>query len=218
MRTSRIGVIALGIAVGLSAVSFAASDAAAQKGSVQIGSGKKGSAQKDSAQKDSTSNASKSSTKKGVPSKESIEKGVTAYLARDYAGATAAFEEAVRVDPTRAYAYYMLGQALRAEKKYEEAEAAWQKGVSRANTDPNTRCKLLFVIADMREEQHRWDEAISAWKEYSAFLASAPKITGFPETATERIKVIEKRKEMQTEYGKTKDRIEQRERDATSGT
>ena len=201
MRSGRFGTIALGAVLGFSALSFSAVSLSAREAR-----GAEGSAP----------TASKGKKAK-APSQEHIDKGVAAYLAKNYAGATAAFEEAVRVDPNRAYAYYMLGQALRAEKKLDDADTAWQKGLQRASKDPNTRVKLLFVVADLREEQRRWDDAIAAWKDYSSFLASAPRVKGYPETATERIRVIEKRKEMEVEYGKVRERIEQREQDAATG-
>ena len=206
MRLGGIGIVALGFALSISAASFE-SEAAGVKASASTAS-------KSNA---STSTAPKNKKPPPPPSQEHIDKGVASYLAQDYPAATAAFQDAVRVDPNRAYPYYMLGSALRAEKKLTEAETAWRNGLQRAAKEPNTRVKLMFVLADILEQQMRWDEAIVAWNEYSAFLEAAPKLKGFPETAVERVKVIERRKEMEVEYGKVKERIEQRERDIAAG-
>ena len=199
MRYFSIGIVALGFMLSMSSVSFAEKPKPSKGSASASASG-------------STASASKP---KASPSQELIVRGTGAYMARDYAGATAAFQAAVAADPNRAYAYYMLGQAFRAEKKLDDADAIWQKGLSLAARDPNTRVKLLFVIADLREQQGRWDDAIAAWKAYADFLAAVPKVKGYPATATERIQVIERRKAMEADYGKVKERIQQRERDVT---
>ena len=173
-----------------------------------------------SAPKKSTVSASASTSSnkpKASPSQEHIDRGIAAFTARDIDGAMTAFEDAITAEPARAYCYYMLGQVQRIQKKLDDADATFQKGLQRAARDPNTRVKLLFVIADTREQMRRWDDAITAWKAYADFLASAPKLKGYPETATARIQVIERRKTMEVDYGKVRERIQQRERDVEVG-
>jgi len=107
----------------------------------------------------------------------------------------------------------MLGQAFLADKKIDQAEGAWQTALRYANSDPVVRAKILFVLADLREQQGRWDDAIKAWKAYADFIASEPKAKGYPATPTERIRIIEKRQELEAKYAKVKERIAQREQD-----
>ena len=147
------------------------------------------------------------------PFMELIVKGSSAYVARDFPTAISTYQGAIQKTPNRPLGHYMLGQAFLADKKIDQAEGAWQTALRYANSDPVVRAKILFVLADLREQQGRWDDAIKAWKAYADFIASEPKAKGYPATPTERIRIIEKRQELEAKYAKVKERIAQREQD-----
>jgi tetratricopeptide (TPR) repeat protein len=164
--------------------------------------------------------ATKRTDPKGItgisPFMELIAKGSASYVARDYATAVTTFQEAIQKAPNRALGHYMLGQAFLADKKPDEADGAWQTALRYAEKDPVLRAKALFVIADLREQQKRWDDALTAWKAYADYVASEAKANGYAATPTDRTRVIEKRKELETKYAKVKERIAQREQDAAA--
>lgn len=201
MRYRWPGLVALGMALSLSSLSFAEDEADA---------------------KESKSAAKKRTDPKGItgisPFMELIVKGNAAYVARDYATAISTYQEAIQKAPNRALGHYLLGQAFVADKKLDEADGAYHTANRYAEKDPVMRAKALFVIADLREQQQRWDDAQTAWKAYGDFVAATPKANGYPNTPPARLKVIEKRKELEKQYGKVKERIAQREQDVTKGS
>src|SRR4051812_11091617 len=61
--------------------------------------------------------------KRGIsPYMELVVKGEAAFVARDVPGATAAFQEAIKLDPTKALAFYRLGEVEADGGKLEEAD------------------------------------------------------------------------------------------------
>ncbi len=170
--------------------------------------------------KGSKSATTKRTDPKGItgisPFMELIAKGSASYVARDFATAVTTFQEAIQKSPNRALGHYMLGQAFLADKKPDEADGAWQTALRYAEKDPVLRAKTLFVIADLREQQQRWDDALTAWKAYADYVASEANAKGYPATPTDRTRVVEKRKELETKYAKVKERIAQREQDAAA--
>ena len=202
MRYGTLGILIVGLALCFSSTSLASSSTKKPAKSMSASSMSSSSSSNASAARQTDT------TVKGL-----IEKGVAAYMASDYDNAVEYFQQAIKADPSRPYSYYMLGQAFRASKNLDDALNIWQRGLQRATKDPNTRIKLMFVIADILEQQQRWDDAIAAWKQYADFLEAAPKLKGYPDTAAERIRVIERRKAMDAENAKVKERIQQRERE-----
>lgn len=150
------------------------------------------------------------------PFQELVNKGNAAYVARDFAGAIARYQEAITKRPNHPLGHYLLGQAYLADNKLSEADSAWQSALRYSDKDPVTRAKVLFVTADLRERQQKWDEAIEAWKAYGQFVGANQNAKGYPATATERQKIVEQRKDLATKYGAVKERIAQRERDAAA--
>ena len=150
------------------------------------------------------------------PFMERINEGNAAYIARDFPTAIGKYQEALKEEPNRALGHYMLGQAFLADKKLKEADEAWQSALRFAEKKPALKAKVLFVIADLREQQMRWDDAAEAWKAYAQFVGANPNANGYPNTATERQKTVETRKDLEAKYGKVKERIAQREKDAAA--
>jgi tetratricopeptide (TPR) repeat protein len=200
MRYGWPGLVAFGLILSASSLSFAGEEAQGAKGS--------------------KSATTKRTDPKGItgisPFMELIAKGSASYVARDYATAVSTFQEAIQKAPNRALGHYMLGQAFLADKKPDQADGAWQTALRYAEKDPVLRAKTLFVIADLREQQQRWDDALTAWKAYADYVASEANAKGYPATPADRTRVVEKRKELETKYAKVKERIAQREQDAAA--
>lgn len=207
MRHRWPGLIAFGLALSFSTLAFAADEEKAD-----------GKADGKAEAKEQSQPPGKDP--KGIrgisPFMERINEGNAAYIARDFPTAISKYQEALKQAPNRALGHYMLGQALLADKKVQEADEAWQNALRFAEKDPVMKAKVLFVIADLREQQQRWDDAIEAWKAYAQFVGANPNANGYPNTSTERQKALETRKELETKYAKVKERIAQREKDAAA--
>ncbi|WP_437778413.1 hypothetical protein [Sorangium sp. So ce1097] len=144
------------------------------------------------------------------PYMEQILKGQASFVARDIPGAIAAFQEAIKLDPTKMLGFYRLGEAMLESANQAEAEAAWTTALGKKGTEA-LHAKVLFCLADLRERQKSWQGAREAWGTYGAFVTSNPKAGGYPATATERQKQIDRRVKDEKDYAAVKERIVQRE-------
>jgi tetratricopeptide (TPR) repeat protein len=149
--------------------------------------------------------------KRGIsPYMELIAKGEAAFVARDLPGAVTAFQEAIKLDPEKMLGFYRLGEAQLESGKPDEADVTWQAALSKKGPD-DLSAKVLFVIADLRERQRKWQASKEAWGAYAAFLQSHPKAAGYPATAAERQKQADRRMKDETDYGTVKERIAKRQ-------
>lgn len=144
------------------------------------------------------------------PYMELIAKGEAAFVARDLPGAVSTFQEAIKLDAEKMLGFYRLGEALLASGKVDDADSTWQTALSKKGTD-DLNGKILFVIADLRERQHKWQAAKDAWAAYAAFLQGHSKVLGYPATAIERQKQADRRMKDETDYGAVKERIKKRQ-------
>lgn len=133
-----------------------------------------------------------------------------AYTARDFQGAIAGYRDAIQEDPQNPLGHYLMGEAQLAAGNTAEAEASWSSGMRYVGTDDVLHAKLLFVIADLRERQGRWDDAKKAWQDYGGFVTAHPNAKGYVATATERNRTIDVHTDLDTKYAAVKARIEQR--------
>jgi tetratricopeptide (TPR) repeat protein len=144
------------------------------------------------------------------PYNPKIQKGIGLYAARDYAGAAVAFKDDIAAEPAAPLPYYLLAEAQIAAGSLADADASLQAGLARADTNDNVKCKILFVLADLRERQGNLENARKAWEQYAQFVASHPASNGYIATATERIRVIDQHFELDKKYAPVRQRIEQR--------
>lgn len=144
------------------------------------------------------------------PYMEQISKGEASFLARDFPGAVAAFQEAIKLDTEKMLGFYRLGEAMLASGKTDDAEATWQTALGKKGTE-ELNARLLMMLADLKERTHKWQPAKDGWAAYAAFLQNHPKAFGFPATAIERQKVIDKRIKDEADYGEVKTRIAKRQ-------
>lgn len=157
--------------------------------------------------------------RKGIsPYMELVLKGDAAFVARDVPGAIAAYQDAIKMKPDELMAFYRLGEAEQDSGKLDDAGKTWEAALSRTcrqgcdihNTSANMKAKVLFVIAGLRERQQKWAAAKDAWESYAAFVKANPKVPGYPATALDRIKQVDRRVALEADYGKVKERIAQR--------
>ena len=148
--------------------------------------------------------------KRGIsPYMELIVKGQTAFVTHDVPSALAAFQDAIKLEPEKVLGYFYLAEVLVDDAKLEDADKMLGLALARRGPD-DLRAKVLFAVASLRERQQRWQPAKEAWNAYLSFCQSSPRARGFPGTATERMKQIDRRMRDEVEYGKVKDRIAKR--------
>lgn len=152
---------------------------------------------------------------KGIsPFWESVNKGDSALLARDFEGAIAAYKDAITREPQNPLGHYRLGEAEVLKGDLKEADGAFQTGLRFVGTQAAVKAKLEFAIADLRERQQQLDDATKSWTDYEQFTTQDKNAKGFPATGTERKKVIEAWKKTSAESAEVKTRIEKRLKEA----
>jgi len=140
-----------------------------------------------------------------------IQKGDSAYIARDFDAAIGAYRAEVQKNPSSAAAHFRLGQAELAKGDSAEAELSWQAALRFAAKDEALKSKVLFVLADLKERDKAYDEATARWKTYQEHAQTQPETKGtYPATATERLKRIEEWKKISEDASAVKARIEKR--------
>jgi predicted Zn-dependent protease len=144
------------------------------------------------------------------PYMEAVAKGERAFVAKDMEGARAAFQEAVKLDTDKMLGFYRLGESMLQAGKLDDAEATWQTALGKKGTE-ELNARLLMVLADLKERTRKWQPAKDGWAAYAAFLQNHPKTFGFPATAIERQKVIDKRVKDEADFSEVKTRIAKRQ-------
>ena len=152
---------------------------------------------------------------KGIsPFWEAVSKGDSAFIARDFDGAIAAYREAIAAEPQNALGHYRAGEAQIAKGDLKEAEAAFASGLRFVGKDSRLMAKLQFASADLRERQKAYDDASQKWTEYETFTTAQADAKGYPASATERKKVLETWKKVSSDAADVKARIEKRLKEA----
>jgi tetratricopeptide (TPR) repeat protein len=140
--------------------------------------------------------------------KPSITDGSTKYAARDFPGAIAAFQKAIEADPKNPLGHYFLGEAQLANNNLTEAEAAWTRAsLESADKDPALRARILFVLADLKERQKKWDDARAAWQVYLDWAAKYPEAKAFTGSGQSRQQMIDAMTKQDKAYAVVRQRI-----------
>jgi tetratricopeptide (TPR) repeat protein len=140
--------------------------------------------------------------------KEACSQGNAKYVARDYAGAIQAYQSATEIDPKNPLAYYFLGEAQLAAGSLTEADSAWNRAaLESSEADPALRAKILFVLADLRERQKKWEDARAAWQVYLDWAARFPAASAFPTSGQSRQRVIDAMLKQDKAYEVVRQRI-----------
>jgi tetratricopeptide (TPR) repeat protein len=123
---------------------------------------------------------------------EACTRGNVKYAARDFQAAIALYRTAIDLDPKNPLAHYLLGEAQLAAGNVAEAEAAWNRASTESNErDPAMHARVLFVIADLKERQWKWDDAKAAWQAYLDWTNRFPNAGAFPASGRSRLQVID---------------------------
>jgi tetratricopeptide (TPR) repeat protein len=145
---------------------------------------------------------------------KACEQGAAKYAARDFPGAIEEFRKAIELNQKHPLGYYLLGEAQLAAGSLSEAEGAWNRALSESSEqDPTMRARVLFVIADLKERQKKWDEARTAWQAYLDWAARFPSAGAFPASGQSRQQVIDN----MTKQDKSYDIVRQRIADTKNG-
>jgi tetratricopeptide (TPR) repeat protein len=152
------------------------------------------------------------SSPKNAPSKEytaACQQGNAKYASRDFAGAALQFQKAIELSPHQPLGHYLLGEAQVAAGNLTEAEAALNRASLEASErDPAMRSRILFVLADLKERQKKWDDAKAAWQVYIDWANRYPKAGGFPSSAQARQQTIDTMLKQDKAYEIVRQRIE----------
>lgn len=118
--------------------------------------------------------------------------GNAKYVSHDYEGAIDAYRKAIGRSPHQALAYYLLGEAQLVSGSLTDAEASWSRAaVEVGEKDPALRAKILFVTADLKERQKKWEDAKAAWQTYLDWANRFPDAGVFPATAQSRLTILD---------------------------
>jgi tetratricopeptide (TPR) repeat protein len=140
--------------------------------------------------------------------REACSDGNKKYAARDFPGAVADYQKAIEHDPKNPLAFYLLGEAQLAGGNMTEAEAAWNRAsLETGDKDPALRAKVLFVLADLKERQKKWQEARAAWQVYLDWASKYTKAGAFPGSAQSRQQVIDADQKLDKAYAVVRQRI-----------
>ena len=139
--------------------------------------------------------AGKKKTESSAPSHEysaACSSGNAKYASRDFDAAIAQYRKAIDIAPHQPLAHYLLGEALIASGNVAEAEASLGRAALEAGEkDPSLYAKVLFVTADLKERQKKWDDAKVAWQTYLDWANRFPDANVFPATAQSRLVVLD---------------------------
>lgn len=135
--------------------------------------------------------------------------GNAQYVARDFPAAIATYREAIKLSPKHPLGHYLLGEAQLAANNLPEADASWSQAALYSDaSDAPLRARVLFVVADVKERQKKWDEAKAAWQVYNEWVGKyADAGVGFPASGASRVQAIDTMTKLNAEAEKVKQRI-----------
>jgi len=143
-------------------------------------------------------------------------KGNAKYLAHDIPGAIELYRQAIQLAPKRPLPHYLLAEAELGAGNLSDAEAALSDAEQTSDDrDPNVRGKILFVIADTKEREKKWDDAKAAWKVYADYAAKHSDAGMTPATPPARIQAIDDMLKQDKAYDVVRQRIADETKDAS---
>ena len=109
---------------------------------------------------------------------------------RDFPGATELYRKAIQLQPANPLGHYLLGEVQLVQGNLTEAEASMNQADNVGDKNPNVKAKVLFVLADLKERQKKWDDAKAAWTRYNEYAANHD-AGAMPASAAARIQAID---------------------------
>jgi hypothetical protein len=144
-------------------------------------------------------------------------KGNAKYLSHDVPGAIDLYRQAIQLAPKRPLPHYLLAEAQLGAGNLPEADAALSDAEQTSDDrDPDVRGKVLFVIADVREREKKWEDAKAAWKTYGDYAAKHADAGMTPATPAARIQAIDDMLKLDKAYDVVRQRIADEGKDAGS--
>ena len=135
-------------------------------------------------------------------------KGNAKYLAKDIPGAIDLYKQAIQLAPKKPLPHYLLAEAQLGAGNLPEAEAALGDAEQTSDDrDPNVRGKILFVLADVKEREKKWDDAKTAWKTYGDYAAKHLDAGMTPATPPARVQAIDDMLKQDKAYDLVRQRI-----------
>jgi tetratricopeptide (TPR) repeat protein len=118
--------------------------------------------------------------------------GNAKFMAKDIPGAIDLYRQAIQLAPKRPLPRYLLGEAQMASMNFADAEGTLKEALDLSDDrDPNVRGKILFLTADVREREKKWDEAKLAWQAYAEYSSKHTDAGMTPSTPPARIQAID---------------------------
>lgn len=143
--------------------------------------------------------------------------GNAKFLSRDFPGSIDTYRKAIQLAPKNPLGHYLLGEAQLATGNMAEAEASWKQAdlLAPAAANPVLRARILFVQADLKEQQKKWDEAKALWQAYADLAAKlvgdggspSPEAGVHPASAASRLQAIEASMKLDKDYEVVRQRI-----------
>jgi tetratricopeptide (TPR) repeat protein len=119
-------------------------------------------------------------------------RGDAKFMAKDIPGAIDLYRQAIQLAPKRPLPRYLLGEAQMASLNFADAEGTLKEALDLSDDrDPNVRGKILFLTADLREREKKWDEAKLAWQAYAEYSSKHADAGMTPSTPPARIQAID---------------------------
>jgi tetratricopeptide (TPR) repeat protein len=134
--------------------------------------------------------------------------------AHNYPAAIEAYRTVAAADTRDPLPLYFLGEAQVAAGELDNAEASFGGALAAVGANDDMHARLLFALAELREQQGKWLDAKRAWEAYGEFASSHPNAKSYATTAAERAKTIGVHLDLETKYAPVKQRAEQRAKDA----
>lgn len=127
---------------------------------------------------------------------------------RDFPGATELYRKAIQLAPSNPLGHYLLAEVQLVQGNVSEAEASLNQADNVGEKAPNIKIKVLFVLADVKEQQKKWDDARAAWKRYTDYTASHDAgVIAFPSSAAARIQAMDDMLKQDRAYDVVRERI-----------
>lgn len=147
---------------------------------------------------------------KGIsPFWEAVNRGNSAFIARDFDQAITEYREAITKEPQNPLGHYRMAEAQRGKGDLPAAQASLADALRFAGNNPPLRAKIQFLIADTKEREKAYDDAIAKWTDYEG-AAAKPESKAYAETPPERKKRIATWKQLVKDYASVKERIAKR--------
>ncbi len=140
-------------------------------------------------------------------SMEAVVQGAQKFVDKDVEGAIQLFRKAVKLQPRNAIAQYSLGEALLSQNKLEEAEGPLTAADDASGPSSPAKARILFVLASDKERLHKWDDAKDLWRRYAELGQGRADAGVWPESAAERLKVVEAWAKLDAAYAVVRSRI-----------